>query len=164
MEKLDEGFYQAKNLSGKDAKLLATISSESIASITKTLAAVQDLAKNLQIYKDCLIDSINLEAESADIASKYADTSRMNGQQPYILPGVVTTPKKYDINAIKADSDRMMEIQQDRQKAAGQKETYLRLCKEDVRVFLAGWKRTNYDAVLMNEFIDDLNNNINPAY
>ena len=165
MEELKEDFYQARNLTGKDGQLLASISTESMNSVNKTIGAISDLLKNLNIYKECLVDSINLEAENADIATKYGGKQdQASGQQPYLLPGVVTTPRQYDIEAIKTDSKRIGEIQNERQKSESQKEVYLRICKEDVKVFIESWKRTNYYNVAFNEFIDSLNQSINKNY
>ncbi|WP_407398845.1 hypothetical protein [Treponema sp.] len=129
--------------------------------------APQNCLQNLGVcplcHKECLTDSINLEAEAADLASKYSNEDAKYNNA-YGLPGVITTPKTYDIDAIKSDSNRMAEIQSERQKVASQKETYLRLCKEDVQVFIEAWKALNYQNAYWNEFITTLNNNINQNY
>ena len=76
---LKEDWYKAKNLSGRDSQLLVELSTANIDAISKTIGALEALQKNLNIYKDCLVDSINLEVESADLASKYAqDMSYQN--------------------------------------------------------------------------------------
>lgn len=156
-------FYRTKNLSARDSTLMQQLMSDNVSSISKTIAAIQDLQKNLSIYKECLVDSINLEVESADLATKYAvndlQTSTFGS-----LPGVTTTPKSYDIDAIKKDSDRMAQIQQERDKVLNQKETYLRICKEDVKVFIDAWKALNYNNAYWNEYIESLNKSINSNY
>lgn len=161
-EKLDEGFYQAKNLTGRDAKLLSELSLMNIDSISKTIASLEGLKKNLSIYKECLTDSINLEAESADIASRYAANSPY--QNNYNLPGTVALPQSYDIDAIKKDSARMIEIQKDRNKVMSQTDTYLNICKAQMKVFIENWKNLNYGSVSWKEFISSLNQNINQNY
>lgn len=162
MDKVQE-FYQAKNLTPRDSGLLSQLMTDNISSISKTIAAIQDLEKNLAIYKECLVDSINLESESADLASKYA-TNEMEYNHFGTLPGVVSAPKSYNIDAVKADSDRMTQIQSQREKVSNQKETYLRICKEDVKVFIEAWKALNYNNAYWNEYIETLNKAINGNY
>ena len=69
MNELKEDFYVAKNLSGKDTKLLANLSTQNVSAITKAIAAATDLINNLKVYQACLVDSINIEAECADISA-----------------------------------------------------------------------------------------------
>lgn len=156
-------FYQTKNLSARDSTLMQQLMADNVSSISKTIAAIQDLQKNLSIYKECLVDSINLEVESADLATKYA-VNDLQMSAFGSLPGVTTTPKSYDIDAIKKDSDRMAQIQQERDKVLNQKETYLRICKEDVKVFIDAWKALNYNNAYWNEYIESLNKSINSNY
>jgi hypothetical protein len=164
MEKqnLKEDWYKAKNLNGRDSQLLVELSTTNIESISKAIAALEALKKNLNIYKECLTDSINLEAESADLASKYAQDNTY--QNNFNLPGTVSLPQSYDIDSIKKDSQRMIDIQKDRNKIASQSDTYLNICKAQMKVFVENWKNLNYGAVSWKEFILSLNQNINQNY
>lgn len=162
MENLNEEFYTAKNLSGKDTKLLANLSTQNVSAISKAIAATTDLINNLKIYQSCLVDSINIEAECADISAKYGNEQKQ--YTSYTLPGVVTTPRQYDLDAIRKDSDRMKELSQERDKAASQKEAYLKLCREDVRVFLDAWKTLNFANSCFSEFISNVNAALNKNY
>lgn len=164
MEKqnLKEDWYKAKNLNGRDSQLLVELSTTNIESISKAIAALEALKKNLNIYKECLTDSINLEAESADLASKYAQDNTY--QNNFNLPGTVSLPQSYDIDSIKKDSQRMIDIQKDRNKIASQSDTYLNICKAQMKVFVENWKNINYGAVSWKEFILSLNQNINQNY
>lgn len=164
MEKqnLKEDWYKAKNLSGRDSQLLVELSTTNIESISKAIAALEALKKNLNIYKECLTDSINLEAESADLASKYAQDNTY--QNNFNLPGTVSLPQSYDIDSIKKDSQRMIDIQKDRNKIASQSDTYLNICKAQMKVFVENWKNLNYGAISWKEFILSLNQNINQNY
>ena len=159
---LKQDWYKAKNLSGRDSQLLVELSTANIDAISKTIGALEALQKNLNIYKDCLVDSINLEVESADLASKYAQD--MSYQNNYNLPGTISMPKSYDIDAVKADSARMIEIQKDRNKISSQADTYLNICKSQMKVFVENWKNLNYGSVSWKEFLMSLNNNINQNY
>ena len=164
MEKqnLKEDWYKAKNLNGRDSQLLVELSTTNIESISKAIAALEALRKNLNIYKECLTDSINLEAESADLASKYAQDNTY--QNNFNLPGTVSLPQSYDIDSIKKDSQRMIDIQKDRNKIASQSDTYLNICKAQMKVFVENWKNINYGAISWKEFILSLNQNINQNY
>ena len=73
-------------------------------------------------------------------------------------------PKPYDIDAVKADSARMIEIQKDRNKISSQADTYLNICKSQMKVFVENWKNLNYGSVSWKEFLMSLNNNINQNY
>ena len=153
--------YQSKNLSQKDANLLAQISKSSISSLESTIGSLQHLLSNLSVYKECLIDGINLQAESADLITKY---SREIPQQSHTLPGIVTLPQSYDLESIKVDNDRMEQVKALKDKAIKQKEIYLRLSEEDVRIFLGSWKRLNYANASFDEFCESLNAEMNESY
>ena len=159
-EQLQE-IYQTKNLSQKDANLLAQISKSAITSLQSTIGSLQHLLANLQIYKECLIDGINLQAESADLISKY---TRNIPQQSHTLPGVISLPPSYDLESIKTDNERLTQVKELKDKAIKQKEIYLRLSEEDVRLFLGSWKRLNYANASFDEFIESLNAELNQSY
>ena len=153
--------YQSKNLSQKDSALLAQISKSAISSLNSTIGTLQHLLQNLTTYKECLVDRINLQAESADLATKYA---RDIPQQSHSLPGVISLPQAYNLDDIKADNSRMEQIKTLKDKAIKQKEIYLRLSEEDVRLFLMNWKRLNYSNASFDEFVESLNSEINQNY
>jgi len=159
-EQLQE-YYNPKHLTKRDSGLLATISKSSITAIESTIGSLSHLLQNLKIYKECMIDSINLQAESADIATKYGNEIP---QQVNSLPGVISIPASYDLGSIRTDNDRMMAIKDQKDKVANQKEIYLRISNEDVRLFLSAWKRLNLTNAAFDEFIEGLNKQINPSY
>jgi len=152
-EKLEE-FYAPKNLTPKDASILATISKSSITAIESTIGTLSHLIQNLKIYKECIVDSINLQAESADITTKY---SKEIPQQSHILPGIISVPQAYNLNDIKTDNERMLQIKTSKDKSMKQKDIYLRISQEDVRLFLSSWKRLNLANASFDEFVESLN-------
>jgi len=154
-------FYEPKNLGNNDAQMLATIAKSSISSIEAAVGAITHLISNLKTYKQCMIDSINLQAESADISTKYAINAP---SQSHTLPGVISTPQAYDLHGIKSDNERMEQVKADKDKTFQQKRIYLRLAEEDIRVFLQAWKRLQYSDASFEEFIEVLNNSINQHY
>jgi Ni,Fe-hydrogenase I large subunit len=138
----------------KDAQILASIAKSSLVSIDSSIAALTHLLQNLRIYKECIVDSINLQAEVADISNKYSNEvpSQYHG-----LPGVVTVPQTYDLNAIRTDNARMMELKDDNDRANEQKDMYLRVAREDLRLFLTAWRRVNVTNLSFDQFVDSLN-------
>jgi Ni,Fe-hydrogenase I large subunit len=160
LEGLQE-MYNPKNLADNDAKMLASISKSSINAIETSIGALNHLVENLNVYKQCMIDSINLQAESADIATKYAVSAP---SASYTLPGIVTVPQSYDLQSIKSDNERMEQVKSNKEKAVSQKRIYFRLAEEDVRVFLQAWKRLAYSDASFEEFIEALNGSINKNY
>jgi Ni,Fe-hydrogenase I large subunit len=153
--------YQPKNLGNNDAQMLANISKASITAIEQSVGSLTHLIDNLKIYKQCLIDSINLQAESADIATKYAVNAP---SQSHTLPGVISLPQSYDLQSIRSDNERMEQVKASKDKILGQKKIYLRLAEEDVRVFLQAWKRLQYSDQSFEEFVEILNGTINKNY
>jgi Ni,Fe-hydrogenase I large subunit len=160
LEKISET-YNPKNLADSDARILASISKSSINSIESSIGALSHLIDNLKVYKDCMIDSINLQAESADIAIKYSNNAPL---QSHTLPGIISTPQSYDLQSIKSDNERMEQVKMNKDKTLQQKRIYLRLAEEDLRVFLQSWKRLQNSDLSFEEFIETINNNINSNY
>jgi Ni,Fe-hydrogenase I large subunit len=153
--------YNPKNLANTDSQILASISKSSIQAIESSIGSLAHLIDNLKIYKQCMIDSINLQAESADIATKYAVNAP---SQSHTLPGIITTPQSYDLQSIKSDNERMEQVKSSKEKTLAQKKIYFRLAEEDVRVFLQAWKRLQYSDASFEEFILTLNDTINTNY
>jgi Ni,Fe-hydrogenase I large subunit len=147
---LQENFYTPKSMSTKDANILASISKSTIQSIESSIGSLVHLTNNLKIFKETLVDSINLQAEQADLTNKYAKDIP---QQSHILPGIVQTPVDYDMSSIRGDNERMIQMKDELDKVMKQKEVYLRLSEEDVRLFLASWKRIVQMNVSFDEFI-----------
>jgi len=153
--------YQAQFIGKNDIAVLSAISRGSIAAIETCIGSLSHLISNLKIYKQCVIDAINLQSEAADMTMKYG---RDIPKQSHQLPGIVSAPETYDLNAIKADNARMMEVSREKDKAIKQKDIYIRVSQEDVRLFLASWKRLNYQNIAFDQFVESLNDTLNPNY
>jgi len=153
--------YAPKNLTQRDSSILARISQSSISAIETTIGSLTHLIQNLKIYKECMIDSINLQAESADISTKYGTDIP---QQSNTLPGLNLLPQTFDLQDIRKDNERMMAMKDQKDKVMNQKDIYLRLANEDVRLFLSSWKRLNLSNSSFDEFIDGLHKGLNPNY
>lgn len=160
MKRLSE-IQKTINLNDQDTKILSSISKASISAIETTIGSLTHLIQNLNIYKETMIQSINLQAEQADMTAKYV---RDIPQQSNTLPGVISTPQSYDLESIRKDNERMTFLSKETEKISKQKNIYLRLASEDVRLFLSSWKRLNLANASFEEFIESLNNQIDRNY
>jgi Ni,Fe-hydrogenase I large subunit len=160
LEKLQE-LYQPKQMDSKDANILANLAKSSIQSLETTIGSLSHLMSNLKVFKECLIDSINLQAEKTDMAIKYG---RDIPQQSHILPGIVQNPVEYDLEGIRTDNDRMIEMKDQLDKVLSQKEIYLRVSEEDVRLFLGTWKKLVVQNAAIDQFMEALGKQTNPNY
>ena len=159
-EQLTE-YYNPQWMNQRDAGILAAISKSSINAIETTIGTITHLAQNLKIYKECMIDSINLQAESADIVTQY---TKEIPQQVNVLPGVVSIPPTYDLQKIRIDNERLIQIKDQKDKVKAQKDIYLKVCSEDVRLFISAWKKLNISNASFDEFIESINENIDKGY
>ena len=159
-QKLEE-FYAPQHIGAKDTAVLSSLSKNSIASLEASIGALSHLLHNLKLYKEHMIDSINLNAESIDMSTKY---SRDIPSQSNNLPGVISAPQTYDLQAIRKDNEQMMMIQKEKEKVDGQKKIYMRMCSEDIKLFLAAWKRLNISNAAFDEFVESLDLMINSNY
>jgi Ni,Fe-hydrogenase I large subunit len=158
---LREGFYQPKNFNERDKTILATIAKNSIVNVEMVIGAVTQLLSDIKIYKECLIDTINVEAETSDLSMKYANEPQT---QPHVLPGVVTTPPHYNFDAIKTDNARMEQLKELSEKAATQKNMYVQIIQEDFKTFAAYFKKVMYSNSTLDQFCLSLDKNINKNY
>jgi hypothetical protein len=154
---LKEAFYTPTSMSAKDANILASLSRSTIQSIESSIGTLTHLVNNLKIFKETLVDSINLQAEQTDMTIKY---KRDIPTQSHILPGIIQTPVDYDMNSIRSDNERMIQMKDELDKVMKQKEVYLRLSEEDVRLFLSSWKRLVQTNVSFDEFIYAMSDNL----
>jgi len=159
--RLQEEFYSPTNINKRDAGILATISKTSITTIEQTIGTLSHLLQNLKTYKECIIQSINTQAETADLSTKY---SRDIPKQSYTLPGIMTSGESYDMEDITKDNARMMALNDERDKVLKQKDIYLRLSQEDVRLFIAAWKRLLLNNHSFDAFVESLNQSLNKNY
>lgn len=158
MEQLDEGFYQPQNLNQKDASAIKTQSQNALVAINRCLGAIQSLQQNLKNYQSCLIDFVNLEAEIVDMQTKY--TTNTNPTNGFLLPGVTTVPDAIDIQGIKADSEKMIQLKDLKYRTDTQKTQALAVSKEALRQFLASWKSLAYIDAMLDQTFDSINTSI----
>jgi len=149
-----EETYKTKYMPTKDANIMSSLSQSSIVALEQAMGTVTHLLSNLKVFKECFIENINLQAEKTDITTRYA---KEPPRQSHTLPGVVSMPEPYDLQAIRTDNERIMEISDRIEKTQAQKDIYLKLSKEDVRLFLSAWNRLIYSNAAIDQFMESMN-------
>ena len=132
-----------------NARTLASIGKSSIASIESSIYTLTNLLENLRIYKQCVIDSINLQAESADTGGKYQIS---NYSQSHTLPGVLSVPQGTD--------ERIEQVKSAKEQTLNQKRIYFRLVDKDSKQYFQSLKGMQNSDIAFEEFLEILNDNI----
>lgn len=160
MEKLEE--YNPQNLSKRDTDNINSLTSQSVAAISKLMAAIQDLNSNINLYKECMVDYLNISTEVIDIQSKYKSNS-LNGKGVGSgqLPGIYTQPQSYNLEEVKQDAARIEALNKEESKIKNQRDNYLILCREDIKLIIEYWKTMNRTNLNFDNYIIELDKIIN---
>ena len=160
MEKLEE--YNLQNLTKRDIDNINSLTSQSVAAISKLIAAVQDLSNNVSLYKDCMVDYLNISTEVLDIQSKYK-SNNLNGKGigSGQLPGIYTQPQTYEMEEVKQDAARLEALTKEEDKVKSQRDNYLILCREDIKLIIEYWKTMNRSNLNFDNYIIELDKIIN---
>lgn len=160
MEKLEE--YNPQNLSKRDTDNINLLTSQSVAAISKLMAAIQDLNSNINLYKECMVDYLNISTEVIDIQSKYKSNS-LNGKGVGSgqLPGIYTQPQSYNLEEVKQDAARIEALNKEENKIKSQRDNYLILCREDIKLIIEYWKTMNRTNLNFDNYIIELDKIIN---
>jgi len=129
---------------------LVSITKSSITSIDLCIDALTHLMENMEIYKQCLKDCINLQAESADNAPKYDFGAY---PQSHTLPGVI---QMFDHQ----NYDKTEQINALKEKALEQKRIYSRLLEKDSSLYFQSLKGLQRNDAYFEEALEILNGNI----
>jgi hypothetical protein len=139
-------------MNNKEIQMLNSIAKSSITSIETSIEALTNLIENLKIYKQCMIDSINLQKESTDTNKNNAVSTFY---QSHTLPGILSLPQ-----IIKSESDRKEQIKSDKENVLRQKRIYYRLVEKDSKHYFQSLKGLQYSDASFAEFLEILDNNI----
>lgn len=160
MEKLEE--YNPQNLSKRDTDNINSLTSQSVTAISKLMAAIQDLNSNINLYKECMVDYLNISTEVIDIQSKYKSNS-LNGKGVGSgqLPGIYTQPQSYNLEEVKQDAARIEALNKEENKIKSQRDNYLILCREDIKLIIEYWKTMNRTNLNFDNYIIELDKIVN---
>lgn len=160
MEKIEE--FSPVNLSKRDTTNINALSNQSVAAISKLIAAIQDLNSNINLYKECMVDYLNISTEMLDIQNKYKSNGLAGkGVGSGNLPGVYTQPVSYNLEEVKADGDRLQALSEEESKVKTQRDNYLILCREDIKLIIEYWKAMNRSNINFDNYILELGKIIN---
>ena len=160
MDKLEE--YNPQNLTKRDTDNINSLTNQSVAAISKLMAAVQDLNNNINLYKECMVDYLNISTEILDIQSKYKSNGlEGKGVGSGQLPGIYTQPQSYNLEEIKADSQKLEALNNEESKVKSQRDNYLILCREDIKLVIEYWKTMNRSNLNFDNYILELDKIIN---
>lgn len=160
MEKLEE--YNPQNLSKRDTDNINSLTNQSVAAIAKLMAAVQDLNNNVALYKECMVDYLNITTEALDIQSKYKSNNlEGKGVGSGQLPGIYTQPQSYNMEEIKQDAAKLEALTKEEDKVKSQRDNYLILCREDIKLIIEYWKTMNRTNLNFDNYIIELDKIIN---
>lgn len=160
MEQLNE--YNPQNLTKRDTDNLANLTNQSINGISKLMASIQDLNNNITLYKECMVDYLNISTEILDIQSKYkSNTLAGKGVGSANLPGIYNQPQSYNLEEIKQDSAKLEALNQEESKVKSQRDNYLILCREDIKLIIEYWKTMNRANLNYDNYILELDKIIN---
>jgi len=137
-----------------DSQTLSSIAKSSITSIKSAIEVLNHLVENLKIYQQCVIDSVNLLAESVENSStKYSYSTY---SQPHTLPGVIQTAQAFNGQ----EADRIEQINDLKEKALRQKRIFFRLLEKDSKLYFQSVKALKRSDISFEEFLEILDNNI----
>ena len=160
MEKLEE--YNIQNLSKRDTDNINSLTNQSVAAIAKLMAAIQDLNNNIALYKECMVDYLNITTEALDIQSKYKSNNLSGkGVGSGQLPGIYTQPQSYNMEEVKQDAAKLEALTQEEDKVKSQRDNYLILCREDIKLIIEYWKTMNRTNLNFDNYIIELDKIIN---
>lgn len=144
-EQLKEG-YAVQNIDQKNQQVIEALRTGLKSSIEKCLKEIDSLKSSVSLYRDAVSDYVDLSIEKSDIVAKY---SKANNGGTYNLPGVfASSVGSYDINAMRADNQRIEQVKSLYEVAEGQKDTYFKMivrAQNEMKIYLTSIARINSD-------------------
>lgn len=144
-EQLKEG-YAVQNIDQKNQQVIEALRTGLKSSIEKCLKEIDSLKSSVSLYRDAVSDYVDLSIEKSDIVAKY---SKANNGGTYNLPGVfASSVGSYDINAMRADNQRIEQVKSLYEVAESQKDTYFKMivrAQNEMKIYLTSIARINND-------------------
>lgn len=143
--RLTEG-YAVQNIDEKNQKVIEALRTGLKSNIEKCLKEIDSLKSAVSLYRDSITDFVDLSIEKSDIVAKY---SKANNGGTYNLPGVFASSMgAYDLNAMRADNQRIEQVKSMYEVAEGQKDTYFKMivrAQNEMKLYLTAIARINAD-------------------
>ena len=142
---LKEG-YAVQNIDEKNQKVIDALRTGLKDNIEKCLKEIDSLKSAVSLYRDSITDYVDLSIEKSDIVAKY---SKANNGSTYNLPGVfASSAGAYDLDAMRADNQRIEQVKSLYDVAEGQKDTYFKMivrAQNEMKLYLTAIARINND-------------------
>ena len=138
--------FNPTHLEAKNVQVVNSLKQGLKSSIEKSLKEIDSLKSSLSLYKESVDDFINLSIEKSDTVSKY---SKQTTGGTYNLPGVLAASMGgYDIDAMRADNQRLEQINSLQETAENQKDAYFKMiirAQNELKIYLNAIARINVD-------------------
>lgn len=144
-QRVTEG-YAVQNIDEKNSKVIEALRTGLKNNIEKCLKEIGSLKSSVSLYRDSVADYVDLAVEKSDIVAKY---SKANNAGTYNLPGVfASSAGSYDLDAMRADNQRIEQVKSQYDIAEGQKDTYFKMivrAQNEIKLYLTAIARMNTD-------------------
>lgn len=146
--------FQPTHLDQKNIQVINALKDGLKNNIDKCIKELDSLKSSISLYKESANDFVDLAVEKSDTVAKY---SKANNGGSYNLPGVFASSMgEYDLEAMRADNQRMIELNDLYETAENQRDTYFKMivrAQNEMKIYLNAIARINND---MNIFLEQL--------
>ena len=148
--------FNPTHLGEKNVQVINTLRKGLKSNIEKCLKEIDSLKSSVSLYRDSIEDFVNLSIEKSDTVSKY---SKSTSGGAYNLPGVFALSMgSYDIEAMKADNQRLEQINGLQETAENQKNAYFKMmirAQNELKIYLNAIARINVDLGIFLEQVSE---------
>jgi len=133
--------YKPSNLDSKESKFIDVMMQKLMVQFGDMDAKVNSFKSTLGQFAETIADHVNMSLERADIVTKYykdEETIQPHNQ----LPGIVAVPQPYDIAEVRADNEKVKEINTLIKKLEDQRNITTRMLKGDYEGFVSSYNKT----------------------
>jgi len=121
--------YKAANLNSREVDFVQKLVARLADQLAELDAKIDSLKKSTKAFNETLIDHVNMVLEKADILTKYYYDDQYQPHNP--LPGIVAVPSPYNISEVKADNQKVEEINELLNKLEDQKNIMQKMMQDD---------------------------------
>lgn len=146
--------FKPEHLDQKNIQVINVLKTGLQQNIEKCIKELDSLKSSVTLYKESANDFVDLAVEKSDTVAKY---SKANNAGSYNLPGVFASSMGgYDLDAMRKDNQRMIELNDLYETAQNQRDTYFKMivrAQNEMKIYLNAIARINND---MNIFLEQL--------
>jgi hypothetical protein len=125
-----DALYRPKNLDSTESKFIDSVIRKLAVQFEDLNSKVDSFKSTLSQFAETITDHVNMTLERADIVTKYYK-DEVAVQPHNQLPGIVAVPEPYDVAEVKADNQKVEEINSLIEKLEDQRNITTRMLKGD---------------------------------